>query len=142
MWPFALPDRPWWKRAGVGGSAALASVGPSVRRPLYFLGNGFPWGTLFINLSGSLFLGWFATVLTERLPNLGGRIHPDDLRLTVAVGFTGAYTTFSTYELESQKLLADGKGLLAMTYLFGSVILGLLAVGLGVFLARRRAAVP
>ena len=105
---------------------------------LFFLGTGFPWGTLFINLSGSLFLGWFATVLSERLPNLGGLIHPDDLRLLIAVGFTGAYTTFSTYAYESQKLLSEGADLLGMTYLLASVFFGLVAVRFGVFLARWR----
>ena len=61
---------------------------------LYLLGPGLPWGTFFINISGSLFLGWFATVLTERLlPPGWDWVRPDDLRLFVAVGFTGAYTT-------------------------------------------------
>jgi CrcB protein len=100
------------------------------------LGTAFPWGTLFINLSGSLFLGWFLTGLSERLPPAAGWLRPDDLRLMVAVGFTGAYTTFSTFEYESHGLLRDGDGLAGMTYLFGSVFLGLLAVRLGVLLAR------
>lgn len=100
-------------------------------------GTGFPWGTFGINLLGSLFLGWFMTILSERLPSsAGGWLRPDDLRLMVAVGFTGAFTTFSTFEYESHGLLRDGDGLLGMTYLFGSVFLGLLAVRLGIMLAR------
>jgi CrcB protein len=92
---------------------------------------------LFINLSGSLFLGWFLTVLAERSPaGGGGWLRPDDLRLAVAVGFTGAYTTFSTFEYEAHGLLQDGDGLAAMTYLFGSIFLGLLAVRAGILLAR------
>ncbi len=59
----------------------------------------------------------------------------DDLRLLVAVGFTGAYTTFSTFEHESSTLLRNGDGLLGMTYMFGSVFLGLVAVRLGMMLA-------
>jgi CrcB protein len=104
-----------------------------------WFGTSYPWGTFFINLSGSLFLGWFSTVLAERLvPQQGGWLRPDDLRLLVAVGFTGAYTTFSTFEYESHQLLRDGDGLAGTTYLMASVLLGLLAVRLGIHLAHWR----
>jgi CrcB protein len=77
------------------------------------------------------------TVLGDRLLNTEGLwLRPDDLRLMVAVGFTGAYTTFSTFEYESHGLLQDGDGLWAITYLFASIFLGLLAVRAGVYLAR------
>jgi CrcB protein len=101
------------------------------------LGTAFPWGTFFINLSGSLFLGWFSTILSDRLV-LGETswLRPDDLRLMIAVGFTGAYTTFSTFEYETHGLLRDGDGLAGMTYLFASVFLGLLAVRFGILLGR------
>ena len=101
-------------------------------------GTAFPVGTLFINISGSLFLGWFMAVLTDRLPNAQGGwwIRPEDLRLMVAVGFTGSYTTFSTFEYESHELLRDGDGLSAATYIAGSIFLGLVAVRLGARLAR------
>lgn len=101
------------------------------------LGTAFPWGTFFINLSGSLFLGWISTILSDRLV-LGETswLRPDDLRLMIAVGFTGAYTTFSTFEYESHGLLRDGDGLVGMTYLFASVLLGLIAVRCGILLAR------
>jgi len=56
----------------------------------------------------------------------------------IAVGFTGSYTTFSTFEYEAHGLLRDGDGLLGMTYLMGSVFLGLLAVRLGMVLAQAR----
>lgn len=101
------------------------------------LGTAFPWGTLFINVSGSLFLGWFSTMLFDRLIlSETAWLRPDDLRLMLAVGFTGAYTTFSTFEYETHGLLRDGDGLAGMTYLFASVFLGLLAVRFGVLLAR------
>jgi CrcB protein len=105
----------------------------------YLLGTAFPWGTLFINLSGSLFLGWFSTVIAERLLSFESAwLRPVDLRLLVAVGFTGAYTTFSTYEADSRQLLGNGNGFAGITYLLGSVFFGLLAVRGGVFLAQRR----
>lgn len=100
-------------------------------------GTAFPWGTFFINLSGSLFLGWFLTILSDRLIlPASSWLRPDDLRLMIAVGFTGAYTTFSTFEYESHGLLRDGDGLRGMIYLFASVLLGLLAVRAGIVLAR------
>src|ERR1035438_832475 len=64
------------------------------------LGSSFPWGTFFINISGSLFLGWFSTLLTDRILPENSWFSPDDLRLMLAVGFTGPYTTFSTFEYE------------------------------------------
>jgi fluoride exporter len=101
-------------------------------------GTGFPWGTFVINVTGSLFLGWFATMLGDRLLQGIGWIDADGLRLMLAVGFVGAYTTFSTFEYESDKLLREGEGLLGWTYIFLSVFIGLAAVRLGVFLARWR----
>ncbi|MEW6298932.1 MAG: CrcB family protein [Thermodesulfobacteriota bacterium] len=98
-------------------------------------GTTFPFGTFLVNITGSFFLGWFLTVLAERLGD-GTWLRPDDLRLMVAVGFTGSFTTFSTFEYESHGLLRDGDGLAAMTYIFLSVLLGLLAVRLGILTAR------
>jgi fluoride exporter len=119
---------------GAIGSLARWGVGLAVAR---WLGTQFPWGTFFINLSGCLFLGWFMTVFAERLAVAGTAwIRPDNLRLMIAVGFTGAYTTFSTFEYETNGMLREGDGLASMTYVFGSVFLGLLAVRLGVVLAR------
>jgi CrcB protein len=101
------------------------------------LGTALPWGTLAVNLAGCLFLGWFTTVLAERLPTTGiGWLRPEDLRLMIAVGFTGAFTTFSTFEYEAHGLLRDGDGLNGTAYILGSVFLGLLAVRFGTLLAR------
>lgn len=103
------------------------------------LGTALPFGTFFINMTGSLFLGWFSTVMAERLTGGPFRwLHPDDLRLMVAVGFTGAYTTFSTYEWEAHGLVRDGETLAGFGYLVASMMLGLLAVRLGVLLASPR----
>lgn len=122
---------------GLGSAlGGLARWGATVGMARLF-GTGLPWGTFSLNVLGSLFLGWLMTVLSERLPS-GGIfwLRPDDLRLMVAVGFTGAFTTFSTFEYETHGLLRDGDGLAGMTYLFGSVFFGLLAVRLGIMLAR------
>jgi CrcB protein len=119
---------------GALGSVLRWGVGSAFGR---LVGTDFPWGTFFINVSGSLFLGWFSTAMTERFMNGGiGWLRTDDLRLLVAVGFTGGYTTFSTFEYESVGLLRDGDGLQGLTYIFGSVFLGLVSVRLGMALAR------
>jgi CrcB protein len=91
----------------------------------------FPIGTLIINLTGSLFLGWFAVVTESRI------IVSDAVRLAIAVGFVGAYTTFSTFCLDSTKLLQGGAYYQFAFNVVGSVVLGLLAVRLGMLLAGR-----
>ncbi|HEX3659035.1 MAG TPA: fluoride efflux transporter CrcB [Pirellulales bacterium] len=101
------------------------------------LGTSLPYGTFIINITGSLFLGWFLTRLDQRpLGDSSAWPRTDDLRLLVAVGFTGAYTTFSTFEWESHGLLRDGETAAGTLYLIGSVLAGLLAVRLGVVLGR------
>jgi CrcB protein len=93
-------------------------------------GTGFPVGTFIINITGSLFLGWFMTIIRDRM------IVSDTVRLAVAVGFVGAYTTFSTFVYESNTLLEDGAGIKAMLNMLGSLVAGLVAVRLGIALAR------
>jgi CrcB protein len=94
-------------------------------------GGGFPIGTLLINLSGSFFLGWFMTVIGNRV------VVSDTTRLAIAVGFVGAYTTFSTFMYESNSLLKEAAILKAGVNILGSLILGLLAVRGGIWLASR-----
>jgi CrcB protein len=96
-------------------------------------GSAFPWSTFVINVSGSFILGLFMTLVTERyaLP------HAPVLRLIVAVGFVGAYTTFSTFEFETMELVRTGVLLRAFANAFGSLAAGFLAVWLGVLLGRR-----
>ena len=88
----------------------------------------FPLGTLIINISGSFFLGWFSTYATRH------SVSPN-LRLAIGVGFVGAYTTFSTYMFDCVKLAQDGAFKESSLNLFGSLILGLAAVYLGIMLA-------
>src|SRR5213078_2387051 len=86
----------------------------------------FPVGTMVINLSGSFLLGWFATIFVERLAIR------DTLALAIATGFVGAYTTFSTWMWESDKLAKDGELTKAIVNLAGSLVLGLIAIRLGI----------
>ncbi|MCL1463059.1 fluoride efflux transporter CrcB [Argonema galeatum] len=103
-------------------------------------GTGFPYGTFFINLSGCLFMGFFATLALERVVTIS-----PEVRLLVATGFLGAYTTFSTYGLDTINLLRDAEGsseegsrsyLVAGLYWAGSAILGIISIQLGIILAR------
>ena len=94
-------------------------------------GNSFPLGTLFINITGSFGMGVFVTLALE-----GAAIIPPEVRLLIAVGFLGSYTTFSTYELETINLLRQGGLLPAGLYWMGSAIMGLLGLQLGTILAR------
>jgi CrcB protein len=115
---------------GLAGSlgAILRYVVANVSGRIF--GTGFPVGTFIINITGSLFLGWFMTIIRDRM------IVSDTVRLAVAVGFVGAYTTFSTFVYESNTLLEDGAGIKAMVNLLGSLAVGLIAVRLGIALAR------
>ena len=89
----------------------------------------FPWATFTINITGSFAIGFLAVVLARWLP------HPH-VRMLVIVGFLGGYTTFSSFAYESLTLAERGEVGLALAYVTGSVILGLIAVTIGVALAR------
>jgi fluoride exporter len=91
-------------------------------------GATFPYGTYVINISGSFILGFFLAFAEDR-----AWVGPS-LRLLFAVGFVGAYTTFSTFEYESVRLLQERELLLAGLYLIGSVLTGGIAVVLGMAL--------
>lgn len=96
-----------------------------------WLGTSFPYGTFIINITGSLVMGFFVTLTLERAITL------PELRLLVATGFLGSYTTFSSYELDTFNLLESGNRGLALVYWLGSAVLGLVGLALGNLLARR-----
>jgi CrcB protein len=90
--------------------------------------SAFPWATFIINLSGSFILGFFLAFAEDR-PWVS-----HESRLLFAVGFVGAYTTFSTYAYQSLRLVQGGEMVLAALYIIGSVVLGLVAAFAGVAL--------
>ena len=93
---------------------------------------GFPAATLIINSVGSFLLAWFYTITLERLP-----VHPH-LRVGLGTGFIGAFTTFSTLNLELWTLWSAAEYKLALLYLCTTYGLGLLAAGSGYLLAVRQ----
>ena len=99
--------------------------------PLKNLFQPFPFPTFFINITGSFLIGFLLILLTDKFDT------QDNLRLAIIVGFLGAFTTFSTFEMEIWSLIKDNQFLMAFLYLFLSVLVGFIGVALGVWLAKR-----
>lgn len=92
-------------------------------------GSSFPYGTLFVNLTGSLLIGMVATLGSAYELSIF-------LQKLVLVGFLGAYTTFSSYILDSVSLFRSSKPSVALFYWLGSPVLGFLCVELGIWLGQ------
>lgn len=124
-----LPMRTAIAIAVAGAAGALARYGLdgliTRRAP-----SAFPWGTLAINVTGCLLLGFLFTLMTDQLTTAPW------LRSAVTIGFLGAYTTFSTWSFETYRLIEDGALGLAAANALGSLVVGLLAVYVGVIGAR------
>ena len=115
---------------GVGGAlGALARYGVGALVTAR-AGVGFPWGTFVVNVSGAFVLGLLFALLAERTQV------PQWLVASATVGFLGAYTTFSTFALESLLLAEDGRLLAAVMNVTASVVAGIVAVVLGVVVGR------
>lgn len=115
----------------IGGAlGALARSGVADLVPVG--ANGFPWATLWTNLSGSFVLGALLTLVLERWPPTRY------VRPFAAIGFLGSYTTWSTLMVEVDRLAAHGRMLVAAAYAVVSIASGLGAVHLGITLGRRR----
>jgi len=104
------------------GAAALARLGP-----------GFPWGTLIVNLSGGLAIGLFAGWLARA----GGS---EPMRLFLAVGLLGGFTTFSAFSLETWLMIERGETAVAAAYVTASVVGSIALLFAGLWLLRTAAA--
>jgi len=120
----------------IGAVALGGSVGSVLRffSSYYFsswLGTTFPYGTLFVNVAGSFWLGFIGTLAL----NKAGLFDPT-VRLLLTTGFAGGFTTFSSLAYETAALYEGGSFDLAIINVASNVLLGLLALVLGIYLAR------
>ena len=115
-----------WVAVGsaLGGMGRYACSGLSVR----LLGETFPWGTLAVNVTGSLVIG----VLAFAIPS-ESRLLADNAREFLMIGICGGFTTFSSFSLETLNLARNGDWTAATAYTLGSVVLCLAAVAIGYF---------
>jgi len=113
---------------GAIGSVARYLVNIS---PLATVFEKFPFPTFLINVSGSFLIGLFLILLTDWFEP------PGALRLAIIVGFLGAFTTFSTFEMEIYGLIKEGETVSALAYLFLSVAVGFVGLLGGIWLGRQ-----
>lgn len=116
----------------IAGGGALGALGRFfVSNGVYrLLGRDFPWGTLMVNTLGSFLMGVLFVLFLERLASAA------ELRSAVLVGFLGAFTTFSTFSMETLALIEQGLPGRAFMNIGVSVLLCLLACWLGILLGR------
>ena len=125
-------------RADVRVLAAIA-VGGALGAParyglaqvIHAAPDSFPWATFWTNISGSFALGVVLAVLVKRHPP------PRYVRPFVATGFLGAYTTYSTFAVETDLLVKNGHPLIAATYAAASLLAGFAAAGAGIAAGQR-----
>jgi CrcB protein len=113
------------------GGAIGALLRVSLARTFSSASGAWPWATFAINVTGCFVLGYVATRLQERLAQ------STYLRPLLTTGFCGAYTTFSTMQLETLRMIDAGRGGLAIGYLLASVLCGYLAIFGATALVRR-----
>lgn len=114
--------------AGLGG---LSRYGVS-NGIHWWLGRAFPYGTLFVNASGSFLMGLFFALILERFDGIGPQ-----LRAFLLIGFLGGYTTFSSFSVETLNLFESGAWLSAMLNIIGSVTLCIGLTWLGILWGRQ-----
>lgn len=115
----------------VGGAIGAAFRHLAGHAALRILGPGFPWGTLFVNVLGSLIMGLFIAWLARRT---GGS--SNELRLFFATGVLGGFTTFSAFSLDVASMLERGEMAASMGYVLASVIVSVFALFIGLWFGR------
>ena len=114
----------------VGGAIGAALRHLANLASLRLVGPNFPWGTMAINIAGSFAMGVFIELLARRFNG------SSELRLFVATGILGGFTTFSAFSLDFATLWERGEALPAFGYAAASVVGAIAAIFLGMWLAR------
>ena len=117
--------------------AAGGAIGAALRHgvgvlTLRHLSSSWPWATFTVNILGSFAMGLLIGWLALRAEGAG-----QSTRLFLATGLLGGFTTFSAFSLETMSLLRTGETVKALAYVTFSVVLGVAALGLGLWLTRR-----
>jgi CrcB protein len=115
---------------GLGGFFGAIARYYFSRFSMLFLGNIIPFGTLLVNVLGSFILGYFYTITVEKI------FISEHLRFAISVGFLGAFTTFSTFSVETLMLFEDGSYILGLMNIFLNFFFALIAAYFGIYLAR------
>ncbi len=120
----------WIQWGGIAAGGALGAVSRVALQTLLApVSLRFPWGTYGANVLGSFLIGFLASRWVS-LPS------HSTLRLFAMAGFLGGFTTFSSFSLENLQLWRSGRIVIAMAYLAASILMGIVAVGLGYWLGR------
>lgn len=113
-----------------GGAFGAVSRYLTMIIAVHLVGAAFPWGTLTVNVLGSFLMGVLTELFRDNV-NIA-----DEVKFFLTVGFMGSYTTFSTFSLDVQALLARGEWVMASAYIFVSVLLSIAALMLGMYMAK------
>lgn len=114
----------------IGGAIGALSRYGMMNLVAHLLGTRLPWGTLLVNISGSLVIGVLYVLISEKM------LLSSEVRALLIVGFLGAFTTFSTFSLDTVLLIQQGWIVQALGYMLASVMICVLATWLGMVLAR------
>ena len=115
---------------GIGGFLGAISRYIIAKLSMQIFGNNIPFGTFIVNVVGSFLLGFFHTITVEKI------FLPDYIRFALSIGFLGAFTTFSTFSVETLMLFEDNAYIFGLLNIFGNFFFTLLAAYFGIYLAR------
>lgn len=119
-----------WAAVAAGGALGAVARHATIKGAMVLWGVNYPYGTLAVNIGGSLLMGLMVGIFAKMLPV------NDAVRAFVAVGFLGSYTTFSTFSLDVVTLFQRGETFQVALYIMASVTLSVLALIGGLALAR------
>lgn len=119
-----------WLAIALGGAGGAMSRYWVMTQTAQWLGKGFPYGTLVVNVVGSFVLGFLSILLVQKLHV------PEAMKLAILVGFLGSFTTFSTFSMDVLNAYIAGQSLKALVYIVTSVLTSLLGVWLGYLFAK------